>query len=195
MKTDYKNLNLPEVMAVFFAVAGIALIGAIGFAVLPVRHQASVISAAQMFDMHEQLSAQAEGFKFFAYDLPQDFLGEFYAAFSEVAVIPYETVLSWQELRQDTLVFSEKVASAYEKDFLHENQTTVALFRVGKVSGVSVTAAPENETPPVMLLENIVPPEVKDFEVSEDLRGRGYEPPEIKKFFEQTLMLMEEQGS
>ena len=186
MQTDYKNLKLAESLAVIFAALGISLVGAISFTALPAKNQTQVATALQVFDMHEQPSRQwREGFVFLAYDLPQDFLGKFYTAFNEVAVIPYETILSWQELGQDALDFSEQVAIAYQRNFLHENQTAIALAQEGEVAGASIVA----EAP---LLENIVPASIGRVKVADDLRGRGYEPPDIKKIFEQTLMLMEE---
>lgn len=199
MKTDYKNLNAIESLAVFFAVTGLFLIGAISFATLPSRTQAQVATAIQIFDMHEQLSAQAEGFKLLAYDLPQDFLGEFYQAFTQVAVIPYETIQGWQELGEDAkvayghvLVFSETLAMEYEKNFVKTNPTTLALSITGKVSGESIIVESPETAPEAVLLENIVPPEVTAIEVKEDLRGREYESLEVKNIFKKSLIWMEE---
>lgn len=199
MKTDYKNLNSIESFAVVFAAAGLLLIGAIGFTALPEGKQVKVAQALEIFDMHEQLSAQAEGFVFLAYDLPQTFLSEFNTAFTEVAVVPYETILSWQKLGEDAKVaygsildYSEIIAVYYRQNFIEPNSAGVALLGAGKVSGASMTARFETEDWEVSLLENIIPPEIGNPKVDQDLRGRGYEPPALKEIFKKALMLMEE---
>ncbi len=199
MKTDYKNLNPIESLAVVFAAVGFLLIGAIGFTALPEENQVQVATALKVFDMHEQLSAQAEGFVFLAYDLPQAFLSEFNTAFTEVAVIPYEAIQSWQEVGEGTKVaygsvldFSETVAAHYQENFIQTNSAAIAFANAGKVSGASILVEPERATPEALLLENIVPPEVTGLQVREDMRGRGYEPPDLKSIFKKSLMLMEE---
>ena len=86
MKTDYKNLNLFETLAVVLIAAGLVLTGLVIYSGFNAKQQSHVVAAMQMFDIHEEVSRdwqQAE--KLFTVE--DKFYNQFYVAFTQVAAI------------------------------------------------------------------------------------------------------------
>lgn len=199
MKTDYNNLKLTDTLAVFIAAVGIVIVGVLGFQSLPSEHQTRVAHAVEILDMQEQIDQQAQALAFLLFEAPDDFFKEFYVAFGQVASIPYETIVTWQETGKQiqTAIYdlSDTVGVAYQKNFIDSSRQAMAMSKSqpGIVLGISDIREYGSREPDTTILENLVPGDLTEprIEITKDPRTRGYRAPDLKKFFEK-LKLMEE---
>ena len=137
MKTDYKNLDSFETAIVTLLIVGIGLTGTIIFSGLPMQQQDNVAGALSMFDIHQQAAGELV-VVVAIFDTSQEFLDQFYLAFTQVAVLPDEVAnrmieAPTQVVRayQGFLSFSDQFATQYRNEYWDK-------IDVGKVAGLSV---------------------------------------------------------
>lgn len=131
MKTNYQQLNFFETATVSVLVLGLVLVGVFAFAALPTNTQQNLGAAISFLDVHAQIAPPLEGVQT-AIGVSQDFLQQFYVAFSEVAVLPPE-------------VFNTDYADAIDKTYmamLDYSETFAANFQKTNyypaVAGISI---------------------------------------------------------
>ncbi len=161
--TNYQKLNLTEGIAVLIAIIGVSLISLLGYNALSSEQKSLALSGFEIFDMHNQLAHEAEAIKRLTWDGPQEFMNQFYLAFTQTMTLPQEEMAWWQTFGQQTKValnsfgeFSEQIAIQYQT----LNQPQIISSPQGEVAGISITAK-EKDYVGSEVLDNIVPPGVK----------------------------------
>lgn len=176
MDTDYKNLDGFESAAITVAVAGILLIGTLAFLGLSYNQQSYFVSALNVLDIHEQAEQSAQDIQF-AMSVPEEFYKQVYVAFTQVAVLPDETVNSVIQWASNIQVafsqfqnYSDQVT--FEYNFINQPARQIAYTNVipdlGLVAGASVDLSGS------VLAPHCIPRQAEQVKSSAE-----YQPPDI----------------
>ncbi|HTL39588.1 MAG TPA: hypothetical protein VL306_02140 [Methylomirabilota bacterium] len=140
MKTDYKNLNLFDASAVAVALIGICLISTLVFFGLPAKDQDNVTKALSMFDLHDEALQEVSAVEGI-FNISNNYMDQFYIAFSEVAIMPAEIFTvpasaktAWNNL----LAYADVVGETYREN--NSSSTQYIAADNGEVLGAMIVS-------------------------------------------------------
>lgn len=87
MRTDLQNLNAYKSAVVVFIASGVMLMAGLIYSDISPEHRSNLLAGIKMLDAHEQVSQTIESMNLIL-GLQQEFLSQFYTAFTQVAALP-----------------------------------------------------------------------------------------------------------
>ena len=182
MKTDYKNINSFEAAVVGMIAVGFVIVGIVLFATLTPRQQVNVVSAFDVFDLHQQTIATTSltlESVTFVWNIPTEFYNQFYIAFTEVATLPEQAVempiLVAKELSRNISVAIDNLADQASRGYMsqaqyHNQNSEMALLPYdGKIMGAMIevsdklsnmTVVERNSHSSLKMYYDYVPPKI-----------------------------------
>jgi hypothetical protein len=136
MNTDYQNMNFFDTSAVFFAAAGILLIGVITFLSFPEKQQKNIVVAIGILDMSQEVEKQQQNF-LAIFQTTDNFSKAVFVSFNEVVAMPDEFLF----LESQTKLAIEKLGE-YSEYIIRDNnsQTEVSEINIqrGEILGAYI---------------------------------------------------------
>lgn len=160
MKTNYQKLSLFEIAAIGLIAVGLVLIGLILFTNLSSTDQKRLTAAVQIFDLHEEVGAEARMIAFL-FQAQHEFYEEFYTAFSQIALLPAGDAEFLMEMGHQTALLVDQFAQYSDQIAINYNwiNQPAEFVPSGQVAGVAITN--EYLSPPVNNFQVYEPPRVE----------------------------------
>lgn len=137
MRTDYKNINGFEALAVIFAVVGVCLTAVMIFVSLPDRQQREVAGAFDILDIKQEAGQTMQSLEL-VYNVHAEFLNQFYIAFVQVASISPDEFQSAEKILHQAQKSIGEYADIIGPSFVASNSPEVQITTAGKVAGAIV---------------------------------------------------------
>ena len=113
MKHDFQNLSTFDTATVIMIVLGILIVGLTGFLASPDAMAASIKDSVQILDTTDSWN-QSLHLITHVYNTQAEFYEQFYLAFTQVAVLPEQTLELPQKIVSDFLSLADEVVQSYQ---------------------------------------------------------------------------------